>query len=110
MDALVNYYNSQVNDTHQLWNISDYNGTAMGFLTFDNNNNNDKEIVKGPGHWAGPLLIYMVALPALWLCWISILNELRRRGIIGQREATHVMQDLQNVTIPSRSRITTTRL
>lgn len=94
MDKIFEFYKSQAN-------LSGINDTSIGRLTFDPEYS---EKVKGHGHWEnviGIFLIYLIALPTLWLCWLSIVNLLKKWGLIGQPEANHMMEELRSVSIPN---------
>jgi len=91
MEKILDFYNSQANETAAHWNET----ARPAQLTFDG------PVVKGPGGCLNALvifLIYLLALPSLWLCWFSITKLMRHRGLIATPEADQIMEELRSVT------------
>jgi hypothetical protein len=44
-------------------------------------------------------LMFLFMLPIFLLCWMHLLNVLRRYGYITRRQADHVMEEMQSIRV-----------
>jgi hypothetical protein len=65
------------------------------FLTIDSEARKEKSC---PIAYGIPLMLVFM-LPIFILCWVSLLNALRRGGFITRRQADHIMEEMRSVHV-----------
>jgi hypothetical protein len=70
-------------------------GNYTNFLTIDSEARKEKSC---PIAYGIPLMLLFM-LPIFLLCWMHLLNVLRKNGYITPRQAEHVMEEMQSIRV-----------